>query len=130
MGVTYCPHNRDYTRRQIISGSMMARMRARSLSCTPELHTGYVSRRFPRRAITTRTQDRRREHDIANRKYAVPNQTGLIPLHTAWYITDKGDKVWLRFDPSRPCYMFSTTETRFYKPRLHKVLPDPYNKGN
>merc|ERR1711862_326252 len=110
--------------------SMMARMRARSLSCSPELHTGYVSRRFPKRVITTRTQDRRREHDIANRKYAVPNQTGLIPLHTAWYITDKGDKVWLRFDPSRPCYMFSTTETRFYKPRLHKVLPDPYNKGN
>merc|ERR1711942_665293 len=110
--------------------SMMARMRARSLSCSPELHTGYVSRMFPKRVITTRTQDRRREHDIANRKYAVPNQTGLIPLHTAWYITDKGDKVWLRFDPSRPCYMFSTTETRFYKPRLHKVLPDPYNKGN
>merc|ERR1712002_792624 len=109
-----------------ISINMMRRNRGRSLSCSPELMTGYVTRRFPKRVITTRAQDKRREHDILNRKYAVPNQTGTW-LQTAWYITEKGDRVWLRFDPSRPCYMFSTTETRFFKPRLHKVLPDPYN---
>ena len=70
-------------------------------------------------------------------------QTGT-PLDTTWYITDKGDRVWLRFDASRPCYMFSTTETRqgvgwgeliyifslfrFFKPKLHTHIPDPYQK--
>eukprot|EP00091_Calanus_sinicus_P007232 TRINITY_DN1817_c0_g1_i1.p1 TRINITY_DN1817_c0_g1~~TRINITY_DN1817_c0_g1_i1.p1 ORF type:complete len:108 (+),score=32.07 TRINITY_DN1817_c0_g1_i1:87-410(+) len=106
----------------------MARTTSRAMSCNPELKTGYVSRRFPSRVMTTRAQDKERDHDIANRKYALPNETGSIPLHTAWYITDRGDKVWLRFDPSRPCYKFPTTETRFYKPKLHKIVLDPYQK--
>merc|ERR1712066_172954 len=53
-------------------------------------------------------------------------QTGASPLHTAWYINEKGDKIWLKFDSSIPCNMFPTYETRFYKPKLHKIERDPY----
>merc|ERR1712128_409094 len=69
---------------------------------------------------------RKREADISSSKYVLANQTGPSPLHTAWYINEKGDKVWLKFDSSIPCTRFSTTETRFYKPKLHKICPDPY----
>eukprot|EP00088_Acartia_fossae_P028691 TRINITY_DN2950_c0_g1_i1.p1 TRINITY_DN2950_c0_g1~~TRINITY_DN2950_c0_g1_i1.p1 ORF type:complete len:112 (-),score=22.71 TRINITY_DN2950_c0_g1_i1:155-490(-) len=65
--------------------------------------------------------------ETSTSKYVFENETGSS-LHTTWYINDKGDKVWLRFDPSRPCTQFSTTETRFYKPKLHKYRPDPYEK--
>ena len=90
-------------------------------------------------------------------------QTGDSALHTSWYINDKGDKVWLKFDANIPCNMFPTHETRwamrrgdrkqcctrrnlpifkiiiavnnsnhshcnsrFYKPKLHKIEKDPY----
>lgn len=39
-------------------------------------------------------------------------QTGDSALHTSWYINDKGDKVWLKFDANIPCNMFPTHETR------------------
>ena len=39
-------------------------------------------------------------------------QTGDSPLHTAEYINDKGERIWLKFDPSRPCTMFPTYESR------------------
>eukprot|EP00092_Neocalanus_flemingeri_P041998 GFUD01045747.1.p1 GENE.GFUD01045747.1~~GFUD01045747.1.p1 ORF type:complete len:108 (-),score=29.64 GFUD01045747.1:298-621(-) len=105
----------------------MERSTSRAMSCYPELMLGNKMSRFPQRVITTRTQDKRREGDLENRKYALPHQTGSL-LHTSWYITDRGDKVWIRFDASRPCYQFSTTETRFFKPKLHRILPDPYQK--
>eukprot|EP00091_Calanus_sinicus_P023820 TRINITY_DN8254_c0_g1_i4.p1 TRINITY_DN8254_c0_g1~~TRINITY_DN8254_c0_g1_i4.p1 ORF type:complete len:116 (-),score=22.96 TRINITY_DN8254_c0_g1_i4:73-420(-) len=75
--------------------------------------------------FTTRSAEKR-EADISSSKYVLANQTGADPLHTAWYINEKGDKVWLKFDSSIPCTRFATTETRFYKPRLHKICPDPY----
>eukprot|EP00092_Neocalanus_flemingeri_P016778 GFUD01018147.1.p1 GENE.GFUD01018147.1~~GFUD01018147.1.p1 ORF type:complete len:120 (+),score=26.83 GFUD01018147.1:51-410(+) len=75
--------------------------------------------------FTTRSTEKR-EADISSSKYVVANETGCSPLHTAWYINDKGDKVWLKFDASIPCSKFATNETRFYKPRLHTILPDPY----
>jgi len=74
--------------------------------------------------FTTRSAEKR-EQEITSKKYVLANQTG-DDLHTAWYINDKGDKVWLKFDASRPCTEFQTTETRFYKPKLHTILPDPY----
>merc|ERR1712106_123192 len=33
---------------------------------------------------------------------------------------------WLTRPDPAPCTRFSTTETRFYKPKLHKICPDPY----
>merc|ERR1712058_67936 len=63
--------------------------------------------------------------------YSINRQkTGRIdnPLHTAWYINDKGDKIWLKFDSSIPCNMFPTFESRFYKPKLHKIVKDPYSE--
>ena len=36
---------------------------------------------------------------------------GSDELHSISYITEKGDKIWIKMDASRPC-KFSTTETR------------------
>ena len=36
---------------------------------------------------------------------------GSDELHSVSYITEKGDKIWIKMDASRPC-KFSTTETR------------------
>ena len=36
---------------------------------------------------------------------------GTDELHSISYITEKGDKIWIKMDASRPC-KFSTTETR------------------
>ena len=62
--------------------------------------------------ITTRAEEKRREKDLANKKYTMEHQISSNPMHTAMYITDKGDKVFLKFDASRPCTQFNTTETR------------------
>ena len=40
------------------------------------------------------------------------------PSKTAWMINDKGNKVWFRFEHTPS--LFPVTETRFYKPKLHK----------
>eukprot|EP00088_Acartia_fossae_P048902 TRINITY_DN5350_c0_g1_i1.p1 TRINITY_DN5350_c0_g1~~TRINITY_DN5350_c0_g1_i1.p1 ORF type:complete len:116 (-),score=27.25 TRINITY_DN5350_c0_g1_i1:64-411(-) len=76
--------------------------------------------------FTTRFAEKK-ARDTSTSKYVFENETGST-LHTTWYINDKGDKIWLRFDPSRPCTQFCTTETRFYKPKLHTYRPDPYEK--
>jgi len=77
--------------------------------------------------LTTRAEEKKREMDLANKKYTMEHQISSNPMHTALYITDKGDKVYLKFDASRPCTQFNTTETRFYKPALHKIVDtDPY----
>ncbi|XP_023329526.1 uncharacterized protein LOC111702166 [Eurytemora carolleeae] len=80
--------------------------------------------RIPGLPVFTTRSAEKRNNEISSKKYVMQNETGDA-LHTAWYINEKGDKVWLRFDPSRPC-TFSTTETRFYKPKLHKYTKDPY----
>ena len=41
------------------------------------------------------------------------------PSKTAWMINDKGNKVWFRFEHTPS--LFPVTETRFYKPKLHKA---------
>merc|ERR1711915_191337 len=75
--------------------------------------------------FTTRAAEKR-DADIKSSQYVLANQTGVEPLHTAWYINERGDKIWLKFDTSIPCTKFATTETRFYKPKLHKMCADPY----
>merc|ERR1711973_435948 len=100
----------------------------RARSCYPEMERTTSLSRFPFREIRTLTQERRKARDIENNKYCLPNRTGDSRFHTTWSINDKGDRIWLAFDPSRPCTMFSTTETRFLKPKLHKIYPDPYEK--
>ena len=62
--------------------------------------------------LTTRAEEKRREKDMANKKYTMEHQISSNPMHTALYITDKKDKVYLKFDASRPCTQFNTTETR------------------
>merc|ERR1711955_131142 len=101
----------------------------RARSCYPEMMERTTSlSRFPFREITTLTQERRKARDIVNNQFCLPNRTGDTRFHTTWSINDKGDRIWLAFDPSRPCTMFGTTETRFLKPKLHKLYPDPYEK--
>merc|ERR1711874_315148 len=72
-------------------------------------------------------EDRRKRREITNNQFVQPHQTGTS-FHTTWSVDGKGDRLWLTFDPSRPCSMFCTTETRFLKPKLHTVLPDPYER--
>ena len=36
---------------------------------------------------------------------------GSDELHTALYVTEKGDRIFIKMDASRPC-KFNTTETR------------------
>ena len=59
--------------------------------------------------FTTRAEEKMREADFANKKYTMEHQIGSNPMNTAMYITDRGDKVFLRFDASRPCTQFNTT---------------------
>ena len=37
---------------------------------------------------------------------------GSDELHTALYVTEKGDRIFIKMDASRPC-KFNTTETRW-----------------
>ena len=77
--------------------------------------------------FTTRSLEKKNA-ELSSSKYVLANQvrrhfrslstsemleqTGDSPLHTAWYINEKGDKIWLKFDSSIPCNMFPTYETR------------------
>ena len=62
-------------------------------------------------AFTTRTQEKRVQAAIANTKFTAAHQIGADELHTATYINEKGDKMFVKFDASRPC-KFNTNETR------------------
>merc|ERR1712112_209234 len=75
----------------------------RAMSCYPEMEYTTSLNRFPFREITTMTQERRRARDIPNNQFVVANRTGDSRFHTTWSINEKGDRVWLAFDPSRPC---------------------------
>merc|ERR1711936_959737 len=102
--------------------------RERQAKCYyPEMENTNSLSRFPFRDINTLSQDRRKRREITNNQFVQPHQTGTS-FHTTWSVDGKGDRLWLTFDPSRPCSMFCTTETRFLKPKLHTVLPDPYER--
>jgi len=68
----------------------------------------------------TRFEEAKVQTTFSNRKFCQAHQIGCDELHSVSYITEKGDKIWLKMDASRPC-KFSTTETRFYKPKLHTL---------
>ena len=48
------------------------------------------------------------------------------PRYTAFDINDRGNRIYLKYEPSQPT-LFPTEETRFYKPKLH--LKDFDNEG-
>jgi len=87
----------------------------------------FHSHNIPGLPIFTTRAMQKRAAEISSKQYVIPNETGNA-LHTTWFINDKGDKVWLKFDASRPCVQFQTNETRFYKPKLHTIRSDPYTK--
>merc|ERR1711990_391671 len=104
----------------------MSKYSSRLSSYSSELEE--TERRFKAPGLpkfTTRSLEKKNA-ELSSSKYVLANQTGESPLHTAWYINEKGDKIWLKFDSSIPCNMFPTYETRFYKPKLHKMEKDPY----
>lgn len=41
------------------------------------------------------------------------------PEKTAWMINEKGNRVWFSYEHTPT--LFPVTETRFYKPKLHKI---------
>ena len=45
-------------------------------------------------------------------KNSLDRSAGSDELHSVSYITEKGDKIWIKMDASRPC-KFNTTETRW-----------------
>merc|ERR1712032_198178 len=68
----------------------------------------------------TRFEETNVQSTFSNRKFCQAHQIGSDELHSVSYITEKGDKIWIKMDASRPC-KFNTTETRFYKPKLHTL---------
>ncbi|TRY74084.1 hypothetical protein TCAL_01580 [Tigriopus californicus] len=42
------------------------------------------------------------------------------PNHTGWTINERGNRVWMKFEPFTPT-LFPVKETRFYKPKLHRM---------
>merc|ERR1712083_605771 len=92
----------------------MSKYSSRLSSYSSELEE--TERRFKAPGLpkfTTRSLEKKNA-ELSSSKYVLANQTGDSPLHTAWYINEKGDKIWLKFDSSIPCNMFPTYETRFY----------------
>merc|ERR1712083_894403 len=92
----------------------MSRYSSRLSSSSSDLEEN--ERRFKAPGLpkfTTRSLEKKNA-ELSSSKYVLANQTGASPLHTAWYINEKGDKIWLKFDSSIPCNMFPTYETRFY----------------
>ena len=68
----------------------------------------------------TRFEEKKVQTSFSNVKFCLPHQIGDDELHSVQYITDKGDRIYIKMDASRPC-KFNTNETRFYKPKLHKL---------
>ena len=62
-------------------------------------------------ALKTRSEEKKVQTTIANTKFTMAHQIGHDALHTATYINDRGDKMFVKFDASRPC-KFNTNETR------------------
>ena len=58
-----------------------------------------------------------------NKHYSIVNGLFLFqvgsPEKTAWTINDKGNRVWFSYEHTPT--LFPVTETRFYKPKLHKM---------
>lgn len=57
-------------------------------------------------------------HTADNAHWLSRNSVGP-PEKTAWMINDKGNRVWFHYEHTPT--LFPVTETRFYKPRLHKL---------
>ena len=77
-----------------------------------ELKARYSEKKSLTTAFTTRTEEKRVQAAIANIKFTAAHQIGQDALHTATYINDRGDKMFVKFDASRPC-KFNTNETRY-----------------
>jgi len=57
-------------------------------------------------------------HTAENAHWLSRNSVGP-PEKTAWMINDKGNRVWFHYEHTPT--LFPVHETRFYKPRLHKL---------
>lgn len=57
-------------------------------------------------------------HASENAHWLSRNSVGP-PEKTAWMINDKGNRVWFSFEHTPT--LFPVHETRFYKPKLHKL---------
>jgi len=57
-------------------------------------------------------------HATENAHWLARNSVGP-PEKTAWMINDKGNRVWFSFEHTPT--LFPVHETRFYKPKLHKL---------
>merc|ERR1712112_362233 len=84
-----------------------------------ELTAKYNDNKSLTRVYKTRFEEKKVQTTFANTKFCQAYQIGQDPLHTATYITERGDKIFIKMDASRPC-KFNTNETRFYKPKLHR----------
>ena len=60
----------------------------------------------------TRFEEKKVQTAFSNIKFCHAHQIGHDELHTATYITEKGDKIFIKMDASRPC-KFNTNETRY-----------------
>merc|ERR1711953_5246 len=85
-----------------------------------ELTTKYSDKKSLTNVHKTRFEEKEVQTSFANRRFCQPHQIGHDELHSVQYITEKGDRIFIKMDASRPC-KFNTNETRFYKPKLHTL---------
>jgi len=121
------------TKRRCFSGSGVAPSTEKSY--TPvSVHTGQwmpynsITRKGGRTASETRMVGATRGaslssnpsimHTSETAHWLNRNAVG-VPEKTAWTINDKGNRVWFSYEHTPT--LFPVTETRFYKPKLHKV---------
>jgi len=85
-----------------------------------ELTAKFSDNKSLTKVYKTRFEEKKVQTSFSNVKFCLPHQIGDDELHSVQYITDKGDRIYIKMDASRPC-KFNTNETRFYKPKLHKL---------
>merc|ERR1712000_804292 len=82
-----------HSERQTKQPAEMSKYSSRLSSYSSELEE--TERRFKAPGLpkfTTRSLEKKNA-ELPSSKYVLANQTGESPLHTAWYINEKGDKI-------------------------------------
>jgi len=118
------------SKRRCFSGSGMIPKADKAYTPT-SVHTGGW---MPYTSITRRGGRTASESRLASRASAITNNPSVMhtsetahwlnrnavgsPEKTAWTINDKGNRVWFSYEHTPT--LFPVTETRFYKPKLHK----------
>lgn len=93
-----------------------SRFSAAPMSLSPDLPMSPASRH--RKVSAAQNANPTLMHASENAHWLSRNSVGP-PEKTAWMINDKGNRVWFSFEHTPT--LFPVQETRFYKPKVHKL---------